>query len=114
MYSHSSAQEAHVSYTVVNKEEQDRRKFPLTSQSFHQCPGGITDHLRKFDPAALLMLPGKEHHEPVLEHHADQLRIQLAHHPPGVRGSPLINLSVRDLATDGLQIPVMTMTNAPL
>src|SRR6266699_7346793 len=58
-------------------------QWTFTSQGFHQGPGTITHHLGQLDQAALGVLPGKEHDEPVLGHHADHLGVQLTQRPEG-------------------------------
>lgn len=73
---------------------QGRREIALTSQSFHQRPSSIAYHQGQFNQAALRILPGQQDDEPVLQHHADQLGIQFAQHPPGVCRSPLINVPI--------------------
>ena len=66
-----------------------QRAFP--SQGFHQGSSTIAHHLGQLDQAALRVLPGKEHDEPVLEHHADQLGIHFTQRPPGIGRAPFVH-----------------------
>lgn len=64
------------------------------SERFEERTGAIANDLCQFDQTSLLILPREQENEPVLECHADQLGMQFTQHPLGVRGPPLINLSV--------------------
>ena len=66
----------------------------VAGQRFHERPSRITYHLGQFDQAALRIVPGEEHDEPVLQHHPDQLGIQFTQHPPRIGRVPLIHLTV--------------------
>lgn len=61
-------------------------------QSFHERTGGITHHLSKLDQTALLIVPGKEEHEPVLEKEPNEFGIQFTQHALGVGRPPFIDL----------------------
>src|SRR5436853_6166633 len=71
-----------------------RMKWAIASQSFHQGKSAIADDLGKLDQTALLILPGQEHDEPMLQQNADQFGIQLAQNPPAVCRAPLVDLPV--------------------
>src|SRR6266581_5809117 len=74
---------------------ESRADAAMTSQCIHQQPGGVAHDLGQLDQAALRVVPGEEHDQPVLEQQSDQLRIQLTQHAPRVAGPPLVDASVR-------------------
>ena len=67
----------------------------MTSQRIHQQPGGVAHDLGQLDQAAVRIVPGEEHDQPVLQQHADQLGIHLTQDAPRVAGAPLVDASVR-------------------
>src|SRR5258708_5185342 len=75
-------------------EPQGRAQRAISSQGFHQGVGAIAHHLGEFDQTALSVLPGKEHDQPVLQYHPNQLGIQFTHRSPGMGSAPFIHMGI--------------------
>lgn len=73
-------------------ESGEKRAIPC--KRFEQRTGCIAHDLCQLHQASLLILPGKEDNEPVLEQHSNEFGIQLTEDTPGIGGAPLINLPV--------------------
>ncbi len=74
---------------------ESRADAAMPSQRIHQQPGGVTHALGQLDQAALRVVPGEEHDQPVLEQQGDQLGLHLTQDAPRGAGAPLIDASVR-------------------